>query len=47
MTVVDNQKLYGATHKRDVDVSSLAPGMYRVVMTQGTTVVSQALNIVR
>lgn len=46
-TIVDNERLYGATHVRELDLGSLVPGSYRVVLTQGETVTSRMLNVVR
>lgn len=46
-TLVDGERLYAAQHLREVDLTELPAGPYRVVVSQGTTVSSQPLNIVR
>ena len=46
MTVVDNERLYAASHLREVALSDLPAGTYRVVVSQGDASSSQSLNVV-
>ena len=46
MTVVDNERLYAASHLREVELSDLPAGTYRVVVSQGDASSSQSLNVV-
>ncbi len=46
MTVVDNERLYAASHLREVALDALPAGTYRVVVSQGDASSSQPLNVV-
>ena len=46
MTVVDNERLYAASHLREVELSDLPVGTYRIVVSQGDASSSQSLNVV-